>query len=746
MEKDFYFKKSLRFFIILILILFIGCRIGSFTKEEKIFVWVIGDCYKVNPQNGKVFNPFVRGDYKHKNFLWDSSTRTVTLYGARNEYLAFQIIIEAKDDLENVDLVATDLKGPSLIPSQNIKFFKEWYVKVDRESKWPKPTLGKGEYPDALIPFDIPNWGAPFSVRKGRNQAVWVDVYIPKDIKPGKYKGMIAVIGKNFKSVPVEVELTVWNFTLPAQTHLKAWTNYFDLDKGYGVSMNSEEYLEIEKNVMRLCHEHRVEALYRHVPIRPELEDGLGDSVIVDWTSYDKRLGGFLSGSIFKDKKPPAIFLLPVNTWPSQRWPKDEFVMQQVCQEIVKHFKEKEWDLSRGYIYLWDEPTKKELDEVKKWAKLIKDTTPELKTMIALLHNFNSETVKKLSPYIDLWLVDASKANIKLFKKLKEKGKEVGFYQQGSPWCGNENLDSDGLAFRTWPWIAAKYNLDCIYLYTATNWWRVQDKGTIWENPHNVSWSNSQGVLLYPGGYINTKRAIASIRLKQLRRGMQDYEYIYLAKSLGKDPSGIINSIIKRALSETQRGGGSWGEWSYRPSDWFIARKKLAYLIMGKKFKEEEIPFFGRVKKYKPKKTHKKIIFFDDFEEGDIGNWEGARLEENITFGNSKYALRGVYKSGDYIFLEKWQKFRIDKDTYLEFAYWCQNADEIIINLWSNKHHRNYSIVIHNPPQKEWVYLRKKIEDFGSDIGKTINSIHIAIPKKEGAKIIIDNVELFKER
>ncbi len=579
--------KKLGFILItvfLLLVIIFALKIYFSKSNASPNIWAIDDCYKVRPDNGKIFSSFIKGDYKRRNEIWDAENKVVSLQGAKNEYLGFQIIIEAqKEDLKDIDIEITDFQGPAVISKDNISLFKEHYTAVKKKSGWPKPSTGLGEYPDALIPFHIPEWGAPFSIKKGRNQAVWVDIYIPKEIEAGEYMAKFSVKADNFPVTPIKVKLLVWDFMLPDENHLKAWSNYELISEGYKVEKFSPDFFQIEKNILKLCHQHRLEALHRHTIVRPKLKKERGDYFTIDWAPYEERLGTFLSGSLFENKQPPSMFLFPVNTWPGQRWPKDESLLQRVCQEMAAYFKEKGWDLSRGYIYLWDEPEEKDLGELKKWAKLVKDAAPELKTTVAFMNNFNKKALDELLPYVDLWLVDAEKVNLKLFRELKQEGKEIGFYQQGEPWCGNENLDTDGLGFRTWPWIAFKYDIDVIYLYHMTNWQRVQNKGTIWKNPRSPKWSNSQGVLLYPGGYINTHEAIGSLRLKQLRRGMQDYEYMYLAKAKGADPESIVNTIIVRALDETKRLGGSYGEWSRNPSDWFIARENLAHLILGEK-------------------------------------------------------------------------------------------------------------------------------------------------------------------
>ena len=70
-------------------------------------------------------------------------------------------------------------------------------------------------------------------------------------------------------------------------------SNYYALERGYGVKKNTEEYYDVERKIAQFCRDHRVEPLRRHLDIRPKLRDGLGDTVIIDWEPFDKRVGSF---------------------------------------------------------------------------------------------------------------------------------------------------------------------------------------------------------------------------------------------------------------------------------------------------------------------------------------------------------------------------------------------------------------------------------------------------------------------
>jgi hypothetical protein len=109
----------------------------------------------------------------------------------------------------------------------------------------------------------------------------------------------------------------------------------------------------------------------------------------------------------------------------------------------------------------------------------------------------------------------------------------------------------------------------------------------IWINPLNQSWqTNSQGVLVYPGWQVGLRGVVATIRLKQVRRGMQDYEYLWLLAQKGDKAKAdeICRRIVPAALGEAtgnKFGQGAYGPglWQRDPRAWAGARAEMAELI-----------------------------------------------------------------------------------------------------------------------------------------------------------------------
>src|SRR5689334_20839890 len=159
-------------------------------------VWAVNDGEKVE-----------RDDTRHpasaRNSAWDG--RVAHIFGARNEIVAFQVIVEAdqrgvKQLSLRLDSLASGsdrirYQPPAIDPTdyvdRPIQIFTEHYMEVTSPSNasWvydphspaapPDPT---GWKPVQLVPENARpgRGGLPIDVRPGQNQAIWIDIYIDR--------------------------------------------------------------------------------------------------------------------------------------------------------------------------------------------------------------------------------------------------------------------------------------------------------------------------------------------------------------------------------------------------------------------------------------------------------------------------------------------------------------------------------------------------------------------------------------
>jgi hypothetical protein len=153
-------------------------------------------------------------------------TKRAQLFGARNEFVSFQVVI-AGGPASNVRLaLGNALTGVGgTIPAENVTIYREEYYKTTAASIGMRPT---GDWPDALIPSVDPLYrekrtGFPVvELPAGENRVFWVDVLVPMTQQKGLYEGDLVLSADSLDSRHIPVRLDVRNFTLPSTTSLRS--------------------------------------------------------------------------------------------------------------------------------------------------------------------------------------------------------------------------------------------------------------------------------------------------------------------------------------------------------------------------------------------------------------------------------------------------------------------------------------------------------------------------------------------
>jgi hypothetical protein len=579
--------------------------LGSVACRGAPRAFILDDAVKMSA-DGRILSLIELKDYLRSNPAWDG--RAVTLGGARGETLAFQVMVQSGGrPLQGVNVKLSELRrdGGGGIDGQPFSTFREWYTSVTVPSASPGGSVGPGEYPDALIPAETPGWGLPVDVGAGRTQGVWVDCAIPRSAQSGVYRGSLVVtVGANHELARFDLAVTVYDFTLPVERHLRwriGYSGWEAVPEHFNIREGSDEWLAMERELFRLVWErHRVVPTTHYHALRLPTA-GAGGALTIDWTQFDRRFGAYLDGSAFSDGIPVHIFALPVNLhrgWPTRLTSDpaklDVATLTAASRLVSRHWDDKGWNLGDAFVYVADEPDPARYASIRAACAAIHRGDPRIRRSVAFYRQFASnavDLVREFTGVVTMWDIAGDYMDLPALRSRQAAGDTVGMYQGGEPFEGGEALDNDGLSLTTWPWIAWRYGLDTLFLYNMTEWdyarldrakvkW-AGGKREIWENPLNQSWAtNSQGVLLYPGHYVGLKGVVPSIRLKQVRRGMQDYEYLWLAarRRGPATPDAISRRIVPRALHEAGPLGrmGERGAWERDPRAWAAARRELA--------------------------------------------------------------------------------------------------------------------------------------------------------------------------
>lgn len=509
--------------------------------------------------------------------------------------------------------------------------------------------LKSGWYPDALIPFDAAKHGAPFNIpgkdfystnKKGEpdqsldvqtNQAVWMDVYVPDDTPPGLYHGYLAVSAKNEPTQKIKLQLEVFDFKIPDEFH----TTMEFMD--YGRVSNGPE--EVELKTYRMTTQHRV--TLSSTRMIPDIS-GLAYDIEFDWERFDLRWGKYFDGSAFVEGpgKGQAVshILLPFDArvwradktkrWWGHNWPfplpgdsTDQHFTPEYdaafCEKLLEfenHFVQNGWENIN--MLFWpegvDEPQAdlgevglKPLNMARHYGRLLElSGTSRIKYRLDIgggLHSITDlngdgkiepdtkEVVDYIQDVVDVWNCSGKWIEPEILNMRAEENRwtDVWYYNGYPPATGTMMINGESLGFRNWQWIVWKYKLSgaCDWEFGLT-----QGKDVFRQTITNDAegYPYLRNMYIYPGDQIGLfGEPLPSIRLKMIRRGLQDYEYFWLLTEKNNDggeaADKVVNRIVKRGLRDAvphwppQKHDPT--HWSHRPADWYNARLELATMI-----------------------------------------------------------------------------------------------------------------------------------------------------------------------
>jgi hypothetical protein len=561
-------------------------------------VWAIDDGEKVKRDATAL--PFATGT---DNPVWQPG-QPISLFAMRNETVALQIVIAANGaalDGVTVDLDvlasgadtlqnATGATDPSRSVGRLIERFVEHQFEVKRVSStkgtseslgWaagsgPPATAWTGFVPDALIPVEVaPTWDAyPMHIAAGQNGVVWIDVTVPAGQAPGTYAGNVVVQAAGAPVAMLPIQLTVLGATLPDLP--LATMFYYDrdeLDRRIGGGDAAEQQL------WQLYHRHRISALHGATDVAgvDAALPALDGSLFTAANGYDGPGIGAGDG------------ILSLGTYGDFGAPDATNVM--TVEAIADHLQQKGlFATTDVFLYAADESCGDSVGGA--W-----------KSAIAGSANANVKKVRvgwtcsddPSGQPVDVPIVAAQSYDAKLAATARAAGKKVWIYNGYRPSTGTFFTDSEAISTRVNGWIAALYGIERWFYWETTFWYDGNSGGKGPYDPfvsaetfHNSDGDECQGdgVLVYPGKQIDQFTTdsvgfvgvLPSIRLKNVRRGIEDAGYYQLAHAA--DPAGadaIAKGLIPSVLADAQAGNPP----SYSPKGkpYFDARKALAQLI-----------------------------------------------------------------------------------------------------------------------------------------------------------------------
>lgn len=572
-----------------------------------------------------------------KNLIFDG--KLVSLHSARGEYFSFQVAItnHNSESLDNIRINIPEFTGNNIKFKVKPELFLEWAVEVKTPSTgYPVASLGTGWYPDALIPFEYiqydsskvrrrwtyPLWLPDFNNRidNQKSMIVWVDQYVPfnrEDALPGKYTTKIAVtIGSETEEIPVE--LTVWDFAIPNENRFKAGLQH----EGFVKSMGEKQELEI----YHLLKRNRITML--DPTYEPEMKPASNGKAIIDWTRHDARLEKYFSGKAFTSEygymygpgygEPIETFMLPFDVygkhgtrgWPDigtpdvERNDENRAIYIDCIKQVRNHFSKLIDPLKTDItVYL------NGLDESyfpEAWSRMVyygdifREYYPE--ALFRIDGGYTEEALQIVKNSISSWASHTIEYDYNTIRKYQEMGIKVWLYgpmlyeSRINSWVGSSTiLDLPLLNDRAISWCCWKYRTFSWLSwgagagwvngwYDTESWKDASRERSEQEAEFTYKKINGSALMIYAPGVIpNVTGPCPSIRLKTMRNGVQEYEYMrLLAEADGNKirVDSIVNSIIKQPFGPNSIG--NLDVWNFDAEEWDKSRIFIGELLNKK--------------------------------------------------------------------------------------------------------------------------------------------------------------------
>ncbi|RKI75239.1 DUF4091 domain-containing protein [Corallococcus sp. AB049A] len=472
----------------------------------------------------------------------------VRLTAARNEFVSFQVALHGGDTgLKGVHARLPALEGPGskTLTGPDVMLYRQTYL-TTRQASVPGQPVGR--WPDGLVPEtdEIAREARnafPFDVPAREARALWVDVHVPADAPPGEYSGTVTVEADGGFQRQVTARLTVVDARMPGTASL---ASAFPLSPGQvclahlgHADCSHAELQPLLVRYQRLALEHRLTL--------PKLFARMSGPQA--WSEFDATWGPLLDGTAPTRLSGARMTSLEY-TGP---------LTGAGLADFTTHLRERGW-LDRAYARIGDEPPHgSTFEQVQAAGTLVRQAAPGLRTLLTT-NSINLEAYA-LGPLVDIVVplvnhlegtepgfVGDQTATYGSF--LSRPGTELWTYQScmshgcapGFPMPENQPgagwpsylVDRPSAKARAMEWLT--------FLFGGTGelyYEMALMLPTAWTDQFHFN-GNGDGTLFYPGTPAviggTTDVPLASLRLKLIRQGMQDYEWLKAVSDAG-DPA-----------------------------------------------------------------------------------------------------------------------------------------------------------------------------------------------------------------
>ena len=451
--------------------------------------------------------------------------------GWRGERVNLQLLVSNKGADNKVTYSFSALKnGKNIIPAENVVGGFVQPVITDK-------FTGCGHHAvDANgcnLSADRITGEATTLLAANTSRGLWLTVQIPRDAKPGNYKGSVTVTSED-KTKTYNYTVKVLNRTLPApkewRFHLDFWQNPYAIARVHNVEPWSQKHFEVMRPYMlKLASggQKVITATLTHKPWNGQTYDPFGSMVtwirkadgnwIYDFTIFDKWVEFMMDCGI--DKEITCFSMIPwrlafryydqaTDSHKEIKCAPGEAAYNEFWGGMLKafaaHLKEKGW-FDKTFISM-DE---RSLQQMQAAIKVIKDNAQGMK--ISMAGNYHPEIEADIFDYcLDIETYKAFTPE--LLARRRAEGKVSTYYTCCSAEYPNVFTFSDPADAEFIALEALVRDLDG-YLRWAYNSWTVDPE----KDSRFTAWPAGDTYVVYPF-------SISSVRWERMVQGVQQFE------------------------------------------------------------------------------------------------------------------------------------------------------------------------------------------------------------------------------
>ncbi len=492
-----------------------------------------------------------------------SESHALSVELAANEYEPIQLALRSPGSTNHVRISVSPLRGPHTISLPPVKIERVGFVPVDYPSAYYSTDVAEwcrkvprgsastdgwaGWWPDPLAPCDS------VDIPPGQTQPIWLTIHAPKSTSPGVYRADVTLTGNAGRALKLPLTVRVLPFTLPSQGRLRA---IFDFRFGPGGGFGSAaDTLEGKRKWLRFMAEHRLGV--DHIEPAPQFAYKNG-KVTMDATGFDEMARFCFDELSMNVAYTPQFFYMFGWAYPPRKLfglepfaPEWTSAFQQAYRLFTEHVREKGWH-DKFVYYISDEPHFQHdfvVEQMKKLCALIHEVDPAIPIY--------SSTWRHCAAWdnsLDLWGIGQYGCfSVSDMERLQQAGKQMWFTCDGQMATDTPYLATERLL----PYYCFKYGVRGFEFWGLAWWtydpWKVgwhqfirqSDEG---KKYYWIRYPDGDGFLAYPGKPAGVDGPVSTIRLEQIRQGLEDYEALALLADLVKTNTTGKASAGRRAL------------------------------------------------------------------------------------------------------------------------------------------------------------------------------------------------------